>query len=99
MDIEEAHSHIGWMDAATNRAAYRMKDNFDQEVLGYISGYKQAAQHQPASVARVAADIPGTRAIATATASELLASNILKKGDFASITTAGSADHSIPLAA
>ena len=85
------------MDAASNRAAYRMKDNFDQEVLGYISGYKQAANHQPASVARVAADIPGTRAIATATASELLASNILKKGDFATIT--GGADHSIPLAA
>jgi len=98
-DIEEAHSHIGWMDAASNRAAYRMKDNFDQEVLGYLSGFKQAAQHQPASVARVAGDIPGTRAIATATVSELLASNILKKGDFATITTAGSADHSIPLAA
>ena len=39
-DIEEAHSHVNFMDLATNRAAYRLADNHDQEVLGYMSGYE-----------------------------------------------------------
>jgi hypothetical protein len=38
-DIEEAHSHVNFMDLATNRAAYRLADQHDQEVLGYLSGY------------------------------------------------------------
>lgn len=96
-DIEKAHSHVNFMDLATSQAGYRLRDQFDQEVLGYLTGYKQASLHQNASVARAAADIPGTKAISTATDSELLASHILKKGDFAQITTSGAADHSIPL--
>ena len=39
-DIEEAHSHINFMQLATDRAAYRLADQYDQEVLGYMSGYK-----------------------------------------------------------
>lgn len=62
-----------------------------------MSGYKQAAKHQNASTARVAADIPGTKAISTAADTELLTTNVLKKGDFSSITTASAGDHSIPL--
>lgn len=38
-DIEEKHSHVNWMDLATDRAGYRMKDEYDSEVLGYMSGY------------------------------------------------------------
>lgn len=38
-DIEEKHSHVNWMDLATDRAGYRMKDAYDSEVLGYMSGY------------------------------------------------------------
>ena len=37
-DIEEAHSHVNFMDMATNRAAFRLADQHDQEVLGYLSG-------------------------------------------------------------
>lgn len=96
-DIEKAHSHVNFMELATSQAGYRLRDQFDQEILGYLTGYKQAALHQNASVARVAADIPGTKAISTATDTELLSSNILKKGDFAQITTGGAGDHSIPL--
>lgn len=96
-DIEKAHSHIGFMDLATNRAGYRLGDQFDQEILGYLTGYKQTALHLNASTARVAADIPGTKAISTATDTELLASHILKKGDFDQITTSSAGDHSIPL--
>ena len=44
-DIEEAHSHVNFMDLATDRAAYRLADQYDQEVLGYMSGYKQSALH------------------------------------------------------
>ena len=35
-DIEEAHSHVNFMDMATNRAAFRLADQHDQEVLGYL---------------------------------------------------------------
>lgn len=38
-DIEEKHSHVNWMDLATDRAGYKMKDTYDSEVLGYMSGY------------------------------------------------------------
>jgi len=44
-DIEEAHSHINFMDLASNRAAYRLADQYDQEVLGYMSGYAQSSLH------------------------------------------------------
>jgi hypothetical protein len=97
-DIEAKQSHVNWESLASDSAAYRLKDQFDQEVLGYLTGYKQTANHLNASTARVAADIPGTKAISTATDTELLSSNILKKGDFKRITTSSAGDHSIPVA-
>jgi hypothetical protein len=98
-DIESAHSHVNFMSMATDRAGYRLKDQFDQEVLGYLSGYKQSALHTAAGTARTAGDIPGTKAISTADDDELLAINKLKKGSFGNITTASAGDHSIPVAA
>lgn len=95
-DIEAAHSHVNFMQMASDRAAYRLRDQYDQDVLGYLSGYAQAAKHANASVARTTA--PGTKAVASAGADELLSSMKLKKGDFSNITTGGAADHSIPLA-
>ena len=50
-DIEEAHSHINFQELASNRAAYRLADQFDQDVLGYMSGYKQSALHSSADTA------------------------------------------------
>lgn len=98
-DIERQMAHVNWIEMATNQAGYRMKDNFDQEILGYMSGYKQSAVHGNADTARTSADVPGTLAISTAsTSTELLSSNVLKKGDFSRITTASAGDHSIPLA-
>ena len=44
-DIEEAHSHVNFMQMATDRAGYRLRDQYDQEVLGYLSGFKQSAIH------------------------------------------------------
>jgi hypothetical protein len=95
-DIEEMHSHINFMSMATDRAGYRLKDQFDQEILGYMTGFKQSAIHGAANTARVAGDIPGTKAIPTAGDDELLAVNKLRKDSFTTIS--GGGDHSIPVA-
>jgi len=96
-DIEEKHSHVNFMDLATNRAAYRLADQYDQEVLGYLSGYKQTAIH--ANADEVNDIVNGTKAVVTAGNDELLTSMKLNKGKFGNITTASAGDHSIPVAA
>ena len=96
-DIEEAHSHVNFMDMATNRAAYRLADQHDQEVLGYLSGFKQSALHADADT--VNDQVNGTKAVTTAGSDELLTSMKLRKDSFGNITTSSAADHSIPVAA
>ena len=96
-DIEEAHSHVNFQSLASDRAAYRLADQFDQEVLGYLSGYKQSALHANADT--VNDQVNGTKANSSAGNDELLAANKLNKGDFGNITTSGADDHSIPVAA
>ena len=96
-DIEEAHSHVNFQSLASDRAAYRLADQFDQDVLGYLSGYKQSALHDNADTVNDV--VNGSKAVTTAGSDELLASMKLNKGDFGNITTASAGDHSIPLAA
>lgn len=96
-DIEEAHSHVNFQSLASDRAAFRLADQYDQEVLGYLAGYKQSALH--ANAGAVNDQVNGTKANSAAGSDELLAANKLKKGDFGNITTTGAADHSIPIAA
>ena len=96
-DIEEAHSHVNFQSLASDRAAYRLADQYDQEVLGYLSGYKQAALHANAGAVNDA--VNGTKANSAAGSDELLAANKLNKGSFGNITTTSAADHSIPVAA
>ena len=96
-DIEEAHSHVNFMDLATDRAAYRLADQYDQEVLGYMSGFKQSALHAKADTANDTAS--GEKAVLTAGDDELLSSMKLKKGDFGNISTTSAGDHSIPVTA
>ncbi len=95
-DIEEAHSHVNFMDLATNRAAYRLADNHDQEVLGYMAGYEQACQHANANALNTS--VNGTKAVTTAGSNELLSSMQLHK-----VTLVTSLHlcrhHSIPLTA
>ena len=76
-DIEAAHSHINFMDLATDRAAYRLADTFDSEVLGYLSGWTGGAGSW---ARRTAAN--GTKAVTTADNDELLAANKLDITDF-----------------
>ena len=94
-DIEDAHSHINFMSLASDRAAYRLADQFDQDVLGYLSGFKQSSLH--GSPDTVNATVNGTVAVSTAGTDELLSSMKLVKGDFGNITTSSAGTHSIPL--
>ena len=96
-DIEEAHSHVNFQSLASDRAAYRLADQYDQEVLGYVSGYAQSALHDNADT--VNTTVNGTKANSSAGSDELLAANKLNKGDFGNITTSAADDHSIPVAA
>ena len=83
-DIEEAHSHVNFESMASDRAGYRLKDQFDQEVLGYLSGFKQATLSANAGTARVAGDKSGTDPIAGAAANGLLASMLIARNSFVS---------------
>jgi hypothetical protein len=90
-DIEEAHSHVNFQSLASDRAAYRLADQFDQDVLGYLSGYKQSAIHGTPDT--VNTTVNGTKAVSTAGSDELLDSMKLDASDFG-----GSAASSIELA-
>ena len=94
-DIEAAHSHVNWQSLSTDRAGYKLRDQYDQDVLGYLSGYKQSAIGGVADTARTAA--AGTKANTAADADELLATNKLHREDFTNLTSA-STGGSIPLA-
>ena len=95
-DIEVAHSHVNFMQLASDRAAYRLRDQYDQDVLGYLAGFQQSAKHGNADTARTTA--AGTKAVASADADELLSSMKLIKGSFGNVTTASAGNHSIPVA-
>ena len=95
-DIEEAHSHVNFQSLASDRAAYRLADQYDQEVLGYLSGYDQSALHANADT--VNTTVNGTKANSTAGSDELLAGNKLDHTDFGNMS-GGSAGHSIPVGA
>ena len=75
-DIEQAHSHINFMDLASDRAGYDLRDAFDAEVLGYMSGWKT-----PGAWARNTTT-SGTVANTAAGTDELLAANKLDITDF-----------------
>ena len=94
-DIEEAHSHVNFMSLASDRAAYRLKDQYDQDVLGYLAGYQQSAKHGAPNTARTTS--PGTNSVTTAGTDELLSSMKLTKDNFGNINSPGTGN-SIPLA-
>ena len=94
-DIEEAHSHIDFMRLATDRAAYKMADKMDEEVLGYLSGYAGGAGSWAVNTT-----VSGTKADSAAGSDELLAANKLDATDFGNLTISATATagDSIPLA-
>lgn len=42
-DIEKRHAHVNWESMASDNAGYKLRDNFDSEVLTYMSGQITAA--------------------------------------------------------
>ena len=95
-DIEEAHSHVNFQSLASDRAAYRLSDQYDQDVLGYLCGFKQSALHGAADTAN--STVNGSKSVSTAGSDELLATMKLDASDFTDGSgTAGSASNSIGL--
>jgi len=95
-DIEEAHSHVNFQSLASDRAAYRLSDQYDQDVLGYLCGFKQSALHGAADTANTT--VNGSKSVSTAGSDELLATMKLDASDFTDgAGTAGSASNSIGL--
>jgi hypothetical protein len=94
-DIEVQQAHVGWMDMASNRAAYQLKDAYDEDILGYISGYELSSGTWVARTSAV-----GTKAESTADSDELFADHKLDRsdlgggsgGDSIAIDPAGSGD-------
>ena len=99
-DIEEAHSHVNFQSLASDRAAYRLADQFDQEVLGYMSGFSQSAIHSAADTVNTStngvAAVTGASTGANLVGAELLTTMALDASDFtAENGSAGSANNSI----
>lgn len=86
-DIEKKQSHVNWLDLATDRAAYKLADAYDQDILGYMSGYELVAGVWTARTAPV-----GTKAELSADSDELLGVHKLTRANFVS---GGSASDSI----
>ena len=88
-DIEEAHSHINFMDLATDRAGYKLRDQFDRDILGYAAGFERNAG-DTAWIARSAS--VGVKANSAAGNDELLLAQKLDITDFGGSDLGGTAD-------
>lgn len=78
-DIEEKQSHVDWMDMATDRAGYKLKDAYDTEVLAYMAGY---TANLTAGTWAVNTTPNGTPNQSTAGTDEWLTRNKLTRADF-----------------
>jgi hypothetical protein len=78
-DIEKKQSHVNWMDMATDRAAYNLAQEFDSDVLGYLTGYEKS----PTTGLWVARSAPvGTKSESTADSDELFGIHKLNRSHF-----------------
>jgi len=94
-DIEEKHSHVNWLDLASDRAAYRMRDYYDRDILAYMSGYSAPNTPENPTNLWVARTAPvGTKSESTADNDELLPANKLTRASFVS---GGSASDSVAI--
>ena len=91
-DLEKSMSHVNWESLATNRAAYRLADQYDTDVLGYMAGYEETSLGSRSWTARTTAS--GTKSRSSADSDELLSIHKLTKSAFSS---AGTGTNSIPL--
>ena len=93
-DIEDQFSHVDFVSMAADRAAYKMADAMDADLLSYMSGYTTAGA--------VISTVSGTAQHPTSgeLTGELLTANKLDMSDIGHITTSassGTTGDSIPL--
>jgi len=80
-DIEKKQSHVNWMDMATDRAAYNLAQEFDSDVLGYLTGYEKSTS----TGLWTARSAPvGTKSEASADSDELFGIHKLNRSSFVS---------------
>lgn len=90
-DIETSQSHVNWEQLASNRAAYKMAQTIDKDVLGYMTGFEQV---YPSSTWTARTTPVGTKARTEADNDELLSYHKLTKSAF---STSGTGTNSIPV--
>ena len=93
-DIEDQFANVDYAALAANRAAYKMADAMDADVLSYLSGYSSAGVAITSTSGDAQHDTAGNLT------GEWLTANHLDATDFGSLTISGSASagDSIPLA-
>lgn len=80
-DIEKKMSHVNWESLASDRAAYRLADAYDRDILAYMSGY----EYTDSTATWAARTAPvGTNAESTAGVDELLSTMKLARNTFVS---------------
>ena len=94
-DIEDQFSHVDFVSMAADRAAYKMADSIDVDVLAYMTGTAASGQYSTA--------VSGTAQHPTGSEinGEFLKVNQLDMSDMTNITTSassGTSGDSIPLA-
>jgi hypothetical protein len=90
-DIETSQSHVNWEQLASNRAAYKMAQTIDADILGYMSGFEQV---YPSTTWTARTAAVGTASRDEADSDELLPEHKLTKDEFSS---SGTGTNSIPV--
>jgi len=93
-DIEEQFSHGDYVRMASDRAAYKMADSMDADVLQYMSGHTSAGEYATTTSGDAQHDTAGNLT------GEFLTANHLDATDFSNLTISSSATagDSVPLA-
>ena len=91
-DIEEQFSNVDFTSLAADRAAYKMADAMDTDVLSYLSGHTTAGAFITTSA--------GDKQTALTATGEYITANHLDATDFGNLTISGTATagDSVPLA-
>ena len=82
-DIEEQFANVDFTSLAADRAAYKMADAMDADVLSYLSGHTAAGAY----ITTTSGDSQGTAGLT----GELFTANHLDATDFGNLTISGSA--------
>ena len=95
-DIEDQFSHVDFVSMAADRAAYKMADSIDVDILNYMTGTNPASGQYATTVSGTAQHPTGSEING-----EFLKVNQLDMSDMTNITTSassGTSGDSIPLA-